>query len=427
MAGKRFWGLKNWTDWENLRSAWNEKFSKKEVLLTNQSKREYLAHVWGIYQSASRELKSAILDEVARNLGIHRKSCIRLLNKRYPPRSLQGFVGGRPRQYSKQAKEFLEKLWGLMGYMGAKRMKVALPDWLGYYEHKNLSDGLRGELLQMSESSIHRFLSKARSMLRRRMQTGTYRGVKRFVAQVPVRNLDQKPMEPGHCEMDCVAHCGSSLSGEFAWTLSFTDIATGWTECEGIWAKDAVHVRRALEAIEARLPFRLLAVYCDNGSEFMNSLIVNKWAKNKDGSNRLMLYRGRPYKKNDQAYVEQKNYTHVRHLFGYGRIDWKKAVPMMNSVYRKEWRLLQNYFMPQQQTISKHRIGAKQKRQMDVPKTPLARLLEHAGNNVRYQMLEEKSSLNPFDLRHVQKCKTRHIFRYFKYGIHKNEWGKMAH
>ena len=259
-----------------------------------------------------------------------------------------------------------------------------------------MNEELRKELLQMSISSIRRFLAKSRCELKRLRNTGTRRGVKPFLAKVPLRNLGEQPTTLGHCEIDCVAHCGGSLSGEFAWTLTVTDLLSGWTECEAVWAKDSYWIGQALRLIEARLPFPLVTLYADNGTEFMNYEVIEKYAK--EGRKKaLNIYRSRLYKKNDQAYVEQKNYTHVRHLFGYGRIDKKVSIKEMNSIYRKEWRGLQNFFLPQQKLVTKERHGSKLKRRMSLAETPYMRLQEIEISS-KEKLAAEKASLCPFRL-----------------------------
>ena len=160
--------------------------------------------------------------------------------------------------------------------------------------------------------------------------------------------------------------------------------------------------------IERRLPFKLQALYMDNGSEFMNSDVIDKFAVEQRKTS-LQVFRSRPYRKNDQCYVEQKNYTHVRHLFGYGRIDWRPAIKMMNHIYRKEWTWLQNYFCPQQRLLEKIRIGAKIKRKMSAPITPFKRLEAHMQTNDFKKLNQIKSKLNPIWLRRNQKRKLKHM------------------
>jgi hypothetical protein len=394
-------------------------------LVSTQAIREYLEMLWKQYQSADRKLRSHILNEVVRNLEIHRKSATRLMGRKYAPRSLQGFRGGRRRKYSDRAKRHLERLWRAMGYMWPGRMKAAMKQWLAHDEHPECNDAVRLELLSMSASAIGRFLAKARADLRRRMNKGTVRGVKRFITKVPLRNLGEHPTELGHCEVDCVAHCGGSMSGDFAWTVNLTDIVSGWTECEAIWCKSAKAVRKALERMERRLPFPLRAIYVDNGSEFLNEDVIEEFAR-KHRPEPILIYRGRPYRKNDQAYIEQKNYTHVRSLMGYGRISWKKSVPHMNSIYRNEWRHLQNYFMPQQKLVEKTRLGSRLVRRMSEAETPYARLLRRLDPRSLVLLREEYETINPFKARNNQRIKVRQLFGYYKHEIEINQWGKMA-
>lgn len=192
-----------------------------------------------------------------------------------------------------------------------------------------------------------------------------------------------------------------------------TDIVTGWTECEAIWAKSGLEVRKALRHMEKRLPFALKALYVDNGSEFLNEDIIEGFAT-KERKQKLPIYRGRPYRKNDQAYVEQKNYTHVRHLFGYGPISWQKSVGQVNNIYRKEWRILQNFFMPQQKLQSKVRIGSKIVRKMDKAKTPYERLKVFLTPSQLKPLEAEYEAANPFRCRKDQQIKTRQLFGYYQ-------------
>ena len=166
-------------------------------------------------------------------------------------------------------------------------------------------------------------------------------------------------------------------------------------------------------------------MYSDNGSEFMNEIIIEKFAK-RGRTEPLPIQRGRPYHKNDQCYVEQKNYTHVRHLFGYSRINWDKSVPQMNSIYRSEWRDLQNLFLPQQKLISKVRLGARIIRKMGAAETPLERLKPFL-NPIQKQALEAgKANLNPFRLRNTQQSKLRQLMGYYKNTTRIQEWGKLV-
>ena len=406
---------------EKTESANNTDLFTKETSVSIQAIREYLLQVWLQYKSASVVEKTAMLDELERNLGYHRKSANRLMLSPYPPKSLHGFRGGRRRKYSEASHYHLEKLWEHKGYIGPRRVKAALPEWLEYYDHRDCDDRVRDELLRMSVSSIQRFLAKPRAKLKRKLNQGTHRGVRKFISRVPIRDLEHTPSEPGHCEIDCVAHCGGSISGRFVWTLNFTDIFSGWTECEALEVKGGSEVRRALTKIERRLPFKLKALYFDNGSEFLNVDVVDYFATN-NRKEKLPVFRGRPYRKNDQCYVEQKNYTHVRQLFGYCRIETRESWQRMNEIYRTEWRRLQNFFLPQEKLIEKFRIGSKVIRKMDRPKTPYQRLQDYES---QLELMNEKATYNPIRCRKTLKIKLRSLLR--AEGItHKPEWGKIA-
>lgn len=204
-----------------------------------------------------------------------------------------------------------------------------------------------------------------------------------------------------------------------------TDIHTGWTECEAIWNKTSDAVYKALRRIEKRLPFPLKAMYSDNGSEFMNERIIEKFAKN-GRSKPLLIERGRPYRKNDQSYVEQKNYTHVTHLFGYSRINWQKSIQHMNGIYRNEWRDLQNLYLPQQKLISKERIGSRIIRRMGPAMTPLVRLTPFLTPLQIKSLEDAKRNLNPFRLRKSQQSKRRQLMGYYKNTSRIQEWGKLV-
>lgn len=394
--------------------------------MSTQAIKEYLLLIWKQYKSASKAEKSVLINEVVKNLRMHRKAVIRLLNSPWAPHTRRGSKqeGIRRERYSQGAKEQLCDLWPKMGYMCGVRMKAALPEWLPFYEHRACTDGIRDELLKMSSSTITRYLSEERAKLRRKMNTGTRRGVRKFITQVPIRDLDVTPQSPGYCEVDCVAHCGDSLTGTFAWTLTLTDIATGWTECEALWGKDGYQARKALENIEARLPFKLCELYFDNGTEFMNEEVIERFAT-RNRRERLSIKRGRPRRKNDQCYVEQKNYTHVRSLFGYARIDWRLGVEVMNDIYRKEWSRLQNFYMPQQKLQSKYRLGAKVKRFMDSAQSPSERLAL-LKPELQRTLERDKASLNPFSLRHNQKVKVRKLNTDHRKATEFFTGGKMA-
>lgn len=396
---------------------------RRVTLVSLDAVRQYIALLWRRYQSLERrEEKSVVLDELCRNLRIHRKSAIRLMTAEAVPR-LRRSSASRSGVYSDWAKEHLARLWRKMGYLGSVRLKAAIPDWLPYYEE--CSDDIKGELLRMSARTMERLLKEEKAALQRRLNTGTRRG-KLIVTQVPLRDFDFTPDTPGHMEADTVAHCGDSMSGKFVRTLTTVDLTVGWTECEAMEPLNGDNVRKALEQIEPRLPCPFLGLYTDNGMEFLNDDVINDFANKKDREVKIDMRRGRPYKKNDQARVEQKNYTHVRQAFGYDRITGRVAVKLMNDIYRNEWRLLQNYFWPQARVKSKQRIGSRRVRKMDTPKTPYQRLLDNPTVNpeVKNRLVKERESLNPFELRRglARKLRTFARFLAIPWGSHRGKY-----
>jgi len=191
-----------------------------------------------------------------------------------------------------------------------------------------------------------------------------------------------------------------------------------------LWGKTGVAVKQALEKIEARIPFRLTHLYFDNGCEFLNEDVIRKYANTSE--RKIIVQRSRPYRKNDQCYVEQKNYTHVRTLFGYGRIDWKIATRLMNNVYRGTWREIQNFYCPQQQLIEKNRIGSRVVRKMSHAETPYQRLRPFMSEDKAAILDEQMKKINPFISMKRVRAAVRNIFGYFKNSMGRQEWGKVV-
>jgi len=215
---------------------------------------------------------------------------------------------------------------------------------------------------------------------------------------------------PWFMEADTVAHCGNSLAGDFVWSLTLTDYCSGWTECRATWNKGAVGVVEQIKEIERMLPFKLKGFDCDNGSEFLNYHLLRYFQEH---SNVIQFTRSRPYKKNDNAHVEQKNWTHVRQLFGYDRFDNIHLVELMNKLYAKEWSDLGNYFCPTFKLIEKIKINSRYKRKYDTPKTPYQRLLESDAidEENKTKLKARYESLDPFKLKASVERKLKAIFK----------------
>ena len=376
-------------------------------LVSIQAIREYLVLMWKQYQDSSKGDRSRILDEIVRNLGMHRGSVKRLMRRAAAPTFQRG-KGVTVNSYSEKSRLLLKTLWKDSGYLGAVRLKGALPIWLKHWVHQELDDYTFHELNCMSASTIERILRKEKSQLRRRLNTGTQPAKGKLKTIIPIRNLGFQPKEPGHCEIDCVAHCGGNLSGSHIWTLTVTDIFSGTTECEALAAKTGIAVMEALHRIEDRLPFKIIALYMDNGSEFLNEDVHVRFSQTKKQIPRdkiVEMFRSRPYKKNDQCYVEQKNYTHVRELFGYDRLSGPLMVTLMNNIYRNEWHKLSNYFHPQIRLKTKERHGSKIKRKFHKAVTPFEILKPHLTIEKAQAIQAEIDALNPFEL--VKKLKRK--------------------
>jgi hypothetical protein len=232
-----------------------------------QSKREYLLAIWERYQRVGRRFKSRILDEFCAVCGYTRKYAIGLLSRK--PRRRQCKPGPR-RRYDGQVLEPLKVIWLAAEQMCSKRLKAALPLWLPFYEqeHGPLVEAVRKKLLQISAASIDRLLKKERARYRGKGLCGTRPGGL-LKHQIPIRTDNDDVDRPGFLEADTVAHCGNSLSGDFIWSITFTDIFCQWTENRATWNKGAEGVLGQVKDVEANLPFELLGFDVDNGSEFL--------------------------------------------------------------------------------------------------------------------------------------------------------------
>jgi len=360
-----------------------------------QSKREYLLAIWERYQRVGRRFKSKILDEFCAVCGYTRKYAIGLLSRK--PRRRQCKPGPR-RRYDGQVLEPLKVIWLAAEQMCSKRLKAALPLWLPFYEqeHGPLVEAVRKKLLQISAASIDRLLKKERARYRGKGLCGTRPGGL-LKHQIPIRTDNDDVDRPGFLEADTVAHCGNSLAGDFIWSLTFTDIFCQWTENRATWNKGAEGVLGQVKDVEANLPFELLGFDVDNGSEF---LCFHLWRYLLDRPRPVPLTRSRPYRKNDQAHVEQKNWTHVRQLLGYQRLEQPELVPLINELYRT-WGLLHNFFCPNLKLLSKTRKGAKTIRKYSPPQTPYQRLLEskHLSQEQKQKLQNRFQQLNPLQLK----------------------------
>ena len=362
-----------------------------------KSAREYLEAIWERYRDAGRKYKKLILDEFCRVCGHHRKHAIRLLRARQRP-ARRRKASGRPPRFGVVERHVLTRIWLFGNRPCSRRLKSMLASWLPFYERRyaRLAPSVRENLLGLSKNTIDRLLLPTRRRYGTRGRSGTRPGTL-LHNQIPIKTEHWTIAQPGFMQADTVAHCGSSLGGEFVWSLTFTDVFSGWTENRAVWNKGATGVREQLADIEEGLPFRLQGFHSDNGSEFLNHHLHRHYAERQLP---IIQTRGRPRRGNDSAHVEQKNWTHVRQLLGYQRIDVPTLIPQINTLYRT-WALFNNFFCTNLKLVAKKKIGSRYRKTYDEPKTPYQRLMDSGLLNEaeKTHLTELACNLNPFSLK----------------------------
>ena len=364
-------------------------------MMSQNSKKELLGTIQPRYRKANKSEKQLILDEFVAITGYHRKYAVRILNqwvqKRYPKKP------GPQRIYQGEVVTVLERIWEICGRICSKRLHPFLPEIVRVLERNNelqMSAETKKLLLQISRSSIDRCLRLAHRVKRHGLSTtkpGTL--LKR---SIPVRTYTPWNEEkPGFLEIDLVAHCGDTMEGQFVNTLTCVDVSTGWTECLAVLTRNKQTVFEAIKVVRARLPFVLLGIDSDNGSEFINDLLFQYCQYQK-----ITFTRSRPYYKNDQAHVEQKNWSVVRQLIGYDRFETVAEYNILQSIYT-DLRLYSNFFQPVLKLISKKHVDKKVIKHYDVAATPYQRVL--ASKDIQFEVKARLTNLyvqlNPVRLR----------------------------
>ena len=328
------------------------------------------------YRGSSRVERSRILTEFAATTGYHRKHAMRLLRCEKREASAKSRPGRR--RYGDRVRAALIVLWEAGDRICGKRLKPLLPILVSAMErhgHLALEADVRAALLQMSAATVDRVLQdvrrEAKGRARRRSSVST--GIRR---SVPVRTFsDWNDPAPGFCEADLVLHCGPVASGSFMQTLVLTDVATGWTECAPLLVREQTVLSEVLTALRHVMPFPLLGFHTDNDTVFMNETVRDYCA-----AHGIVLTRCRPYRKNDQAFVEQKNGAIVRHMVGYRRYEGLEAAAVLARLYASV-RLFVNVFQPSFKLAEKDREGARVRKRYHAPATPYQRLLADARTN----------------------------------------------
>jgi len=338
--------------------------------MTGESKRELLLALRPSYLRASKAEKGRILDQFVLATGYHRKYAIHLL-KHGPPQPARRPRAGRSR-YGVIVVQALTHIWEQSGYLCGKRLHAFLPLWIAALERSgnlSLEPRVTQLLLSMSAATIDRKLRPARRRLKRRGQTTTRPGAL-LKHQIPVRTFaDWNDARPGFTEIDLVAHCGDSTRGEYLNTLSMVDVATRWFESRAVPFRSQRDVFAALDFLRRQFPFPLLGIDSDNDTVFINAHLV-RYCHHQG----ITFTRSRPYKKNDQAHVEERNGSVIRNLIGYDRYEDLQATQALNDVYDR-LRLWVNFFQPSAKLVEKHRVGSKVHKKYDQPQTPYQRVL----------------------------------------------------
>jgi len=365
-------------------------------MMTMQTRNEYLKTIKKQYLKATKKEKAELLDEYCRNTGQNRKYIIR---------KLQARVSLKPKQRKKRKWTYdgwviaaLVRVWEIMDYPCGQRLEPRLPelvDILRVHKELNISDELASKLKQISARTIDRRLDHQKKVLHRKHFSTTRPGTS-LKNRIPIRLNDWDTSEVGNIALDLVAHCGGSVAGDYANTISATDIATGWWEGEAVMGKGQERTCRGVDRQRRRSPFKWRGIHPDNDAPFINAHMLRYTEKEE-----LEFSRSRPNKKNDNAYVEQKNWTHVRKMVGYLRYDTDEEISLLNSLYRNELRLYKNFFQPVMKLKEKVRVEGRLHRKYEIAKTPYQRVLE-LGNLTKIEKGKLRSiyqSLNPAELK----------------------------
>jgi len=369
------------------------------------SRRELLVSIYPQYRRAGRSDKALILNGFCAATGYHRKYAIHLLSQ--PPEPKPKRRRARSRRYGTAVIRVLSKIWEAAGYPWSVRLKALLPLWLPWVRQRwRLSPALEKQLTTMSPRTMDRALRPCKRQLGRRLYGRTKPG-SLLKHQIPVQTSTWSEAQPGFTEMDLVSHSGNAASGEFLHSLNVTDIATTWVETRAVLGKGQTGIVQRLVEISEALPFPLRGVDSDNGSEFINQHLL-RFCRDRQ----IQFTRSRPYKKDDNAHIEQKNWTHVRKLLGWDRYDSPDALNALNDLYRNELRLMMNLFQPTVKLAAKKRVGSKLQRTYAPAQTPLDRLAAHPdADPQRVQtLLLLRQSLDPFELSKTIERKLKTLY-----------------
>ena len=365
--------------------------------MSQRTRSEVLTKLRRRYQRAGAEHKRKLLDQAQELLGYHRKAAIRALRA---PAAVRGprLLTGRPVVYEPGLLlRWLRPIWAATDYACGRRLVAMLPEWVPAYEQheRRLPEEVREKLLSASGRTLDRLLAPLRGggLGRSLTRPGTL-----LRQQIPIRGSVWEAGKAGWLEVDTVALCGGSVAGEFVWMVDGVDYATTWVEVRAMWGRGQAGTLAALQDVEASLPFDLLGLDSDNGGEFLNHHVLS-WLQKRQRP--VFMTRSRPYKKDDNAHVEQKNWTHIRQCFGYERHDNPEVVEPINALVKGAYGQLLNYFHASLKLEDKQRREGRLKRIYGAAQTPLARVLAspEVTAQTKRRLTQEKARLNPFALK----------------------------
>jgi hypothetical protein len=364
--------------------------------MEKQDIEEQLERLRERYGRRNKTGRSRMLDELCEQYGYSRKHAIKLLRDTLPAFGGESPPGPEPRYQA--VREVLVPVWQAAEQLCGKRLVAALPLWLPHYlkHYGRLLPTQQKLLAEISAATLDRLLAPERARAALRGLSGTKPG-SLLRTHIPLAGEQWDERRLGHLEADSVAHCGRSLAGDFVWSLTYTDLPSQWTAGRAVFNKGAAGVLEQTCDVEARLPFALLGFDFDNGSEWLNWPLVRHFQERPQP---VRLTRSRPYHKDDNAHVEQKNWMWPRQLLGYGRLEDPAVVPLINALYREVWEPLQNFFLPSMKLVEKRREGSRIVRKHDAAQTAYQRLVasgQLAAPAAR-RLREDYTALDPFAL-----------------------------
>src|SRR5690348_11429543 len=383
------------------------KEGRVEKSLSYQARRALLQQAVPEYREASRSQKRTLLDAFVAATGYHRTYARWLLN--HADEVQQTLQRPRPPQYGPEVQHALFLVWHAANRICAKRLIPFLPtmvEALERHEHLQITEECRKQLLSMSATTADRLLSSQRKQSQRGLSTT--RAGTLLKQQIPIRTFQEwKETRPGFLEADLVAHCGTNIEGGYLYTLTLTDIATGWTECLPLLYRSQETVLAALQQARKLFPFPILGIDTDSGGEFINEAVLAYCEQA-----HVTFTRGRPYLKNDQCFVEQKNGAVIRQVVGYDRLVGEHAYRQLTELYRA-LRLYVNCFQPSMKLLTKERDGKKVRCVYDPAKTPLQRLFLSGvlAAQKQQELTEIAQALDPVRLLHQIEQLQQAVFR----------------